>query len=170
LRRELFELALKGEDESIIKRRLDDLERAPEGRGFLHRLGEAEFQVWAARRGRAEALPPARAMAEALAAERPDSPAVWAVRGDIEDLAGDVGLAIPYYRQAVALGERREPVLRRLVSLLCQQQRFVEADDILRLLRRRGGGSEVRPLKVKPDTPLPGTGSYNEDMLAKPRA
>ena len=57
---------------------------------------------------------------------------VPAAEAEICDLRGKPEDALEKYQQAVRLGERRPAVVRRLVDLLYERQRYVDADQVLR--------------------------------------
>ena len=77
-------------------------------------------------------------MLESATAQRPTWPALLLAKADIEDFRGNYENAILNYRRAVELGERNPRVLHRLVDLLCQQQRYDEADQEIRKLQKQG--------------------------------
>ena len=66
---------------------------------------------------------------------RPDWNAVPALSGQLYDRAGDAESAIVKYSQAVDLGNRQPSMIRRLIGLLTQRERFGEADAMIRQMR-----------------------------------
>src|SRR5262249_13972946 len=137
VRRLLFELALERGDEAAMKDRLDELERVEGGRGPIWRFCEAARLIWTARQGKKRVTDEAGNLREPLAADRQDWPALAVALGEIEDLKGRPDQAIVHFRKAVSLGERNPRVVRRLIELLYQQQRFEDAYTELRRMEKQ---------------------------------
>ncbi|MCO8120613.1 tetratricopeptide repeat protein [Stieleria sp. TO1_6] len=66
---------------------------------------------------------------------RPAMAAIPALSGHLNDRQNDVERAIVKYKEAVDLGMRTPTLVRRLVSLLTSNQRFSEADQVIRQSR-----------------------------------
>src|SRR5207244_1774528 len=103
--------------------------------GPFGKLCEATRLIQDAKKGEKEYLAQAQSLLESATAQRPTWPALLLAKADIEDFRGNYENAILNYRRAVELGERNPRVLHRLVDLLCQQQRYDEADQEIRKLQ-----------------------------------
>jgi tetratricopeptide (TPR) repeat protein len=137
LRLLLFDLALQTGDDGALRRLLADLERLEGGREILWHYCQASRLIWLGRQGQKQHLDEARLLLDAVAARRPGWPAVLLAKADIEDLKGNPEVAIANYRRALELGERNPRVLRQLVQLLYQRQRYAEADQEIRRLQKQ---------------------------------
>jgi tetratricopeptide (TPR) repeat protein len=139
LRLVLFQLALQEKDSVTMDRILSEMQRIEEGSGPFVRLCDATRLIQEAKEGEKEHLAKAQILLELASAQRPAWPALLLAKADIEDFQGNFEKAIFNYRRAVELGERNPRVLHRLVELLCQQQRYDEADQEIRKLQKQGG-------------------------------
>jgi tetratricopeptide (TPR) repeat protein len=166
LRLLLFDLALQGGKDDAMQRRIDDIRRTEGADGVLWRYATASRLVARARSGKSrDGLEEARQHLDVVGGKRPNWPAVDAVRGELEELRGNLTQATVYYKAAVDKGERNPRVASQLVALLRRQQRDVEASQVLSELTRRPRvyGSEGKEfLKVAADDALRGQMSYDE--------
>src|SRR5262249_32704874 len=133
----LFDLALRAGDKATIDRVLKDLHRLEGSQGTVWRFGEAARLIWQAQQGGEVSLDEARVLLDAVAARRPSWPAVLLAKADLEVLKGRLDQAIAHYQEAINLGERSPRVVRQLVQLLYQRQRYQDADQEIRKLQRR---------------------------------
>ena len=74
-----------------------------------------------------------------VARRRPSWYRVPALQGEIADLEGHAETATEHYQQAVALGDRRPVVVRRLVQHEFAQKRYAEVGKLMRDLREQEG-------------------------------
>jgi tetratricopeptide (TPR) repeat protein len=137
LRLLLCELAGRTGDADVQRQALDDLRRIEGGAGPAWCYGEAVRLTALARRGQADGLTEARRLLDRAAAQRPAWGALVLAKADVAELQHHPEEAIAQYRQALALGEYDPRLGRRLVELLCRQQRYRDADEELRRLSRQ---------------------------------
>lgn len=133
----LLDLALQDQDQQLSRTEalLEEV-RQIEGQGPLWRYGQAvRLSILAQQRQSPELLKEAvQHLAEARIA-RPAWAKVPRLLGQIYERQGELASAIEAYKSAVELGERNPVVVGRAVTLLFEQQRFVEADQIVRRLQ-----------------------------------
>jgi tetratricopeptide (TPR) repeat protein len=111
--------------------------------------GEALRLIWKGKRGDAAALDTARGLLTKAAARRPDWHAVFVARGEIDQLQNKPEQAIVNYRKAAEMGSRDATVMRQLVALLSEAQRFEEAEQEIRKMQQQVGAStELQRLAV----------------------
>jgi cellulose synthase operon protein C len=137
LRLLLFDLALHGGNETTVQRRLGDIERVEGNRGTLWRYAEAVRLIWLAKQGKKADLDQARAHLDWVATQRPTWSAALVAKADLEVLKTNPEQAIANYRKAIELGETSPQVIRQLVQLLYDRQRFAEADQEIQRLQKR---------------------------------
>lgn len=136
----LAELALQIGDDGLVRRGLDEVQRIEGGQGTLWRLGEALQLI--RRSGDPVALQKARAHLDAAASARPGWIAVHVARAELEERAGRTEPALNEFREAINLGDRSPRVVRRMVELLNKRQRFREAGEVIRQLKKQAPLSE----------------------------
>jgi tetratricopeptide (TPR) repeat protein len=136
----LAELALQIGDDDLVRRGLDEVQRIEGGQGTQSRLGEALRLI--RRAGDAESLQRAREMLDAAASARPGWIAVHVARAELEERANRAEAALNEYREAINLGDRSPRVVRRMLELLNQRNRFSEAAEVLRKLKKQAPLSE----------------------------
>jgi tetratricopeptide (TPR) repeat protein len=137
LRLLLFELALQAGDEPAMSRLLGEMQRMEGPQGPLNNFCQALWLIQQAQRGNKEVMDKAQALLDVVASQRPTWAAVPLARADLEELSGKPDQVIFHFRRALELGERNPRVLRRLVDLLYQQQRYDEADQEIRKLQQQ---------------------------------
>ncbi len=76
----------------------------------------------------------ARKLLDEALKRRPSWSNALALLGQIDDMEGRPDRAISSFQQAVQVGERRPSVVRRLVELLFERSRFVDAEKAIRKL------------------------------------
>jgi tetratricopeptide (TPR) repeat protein len=140
LRLLLFELALQEKDDNAVASLLDEFRRLEGGQGTFWSFCEAWRLTWKAKEDKdnPQLLDDARALLDMVASRRPNWPAVMLVRADIEQLKGNTEQAISNYQHAVAAGEHNPRVIRQLVQLLIQRNRFTEAEQLTAELQKQG--------------------------------
>jgi tetratricopeptide (TPR) repeat protein len=139
LRLLLFELALQSGNEDKMSQALQAIQQIEGSQGTMSRYGEALCLIQLAKNGRKERLDEARVILDQVAVQRPTWPAVLVAKAEIDTLNGNPDQAIANYRNAVKLGDTSPRVIRPLVQLLYQCQRFSEADQEIRQLQRQQG-------------------------------
>jgi cellulose synthase operon protein C len=132
----LFDLALNSGNEKAVLHRLANIEHVEGGRGTLWRYAEARRLIALAKQGRKTDLDQARAHLDWVITQRPTWSAALVVKGDLEVLKGNAEPAIANYRKAIELGESSPQVIRQLVQLLYERQRFAEADQEIQRLQK----------------------------------
>lgn len=148
LRLILFEVAQQQGDDAAMQRWLAELQTIEGNQGTFLRYCTATRKIWQARQGQRGGLEEARALLDAVAADRPNWSVVPLAKADIEALRNNAEQAIAHYRQAIELGERSPRVVRQLVQFLYRQQRFDEAEQEIRRLQRQAPSNELQRLIV----------------------
>ena len=135
----LFDLAIKAEDEDDMRRTLTDIRNVEGSQGPFHRYGEALRLIWQAKKlpaaERQKTLDEARVHLDRVQSLRPTWTPLLLARAGIEQLSDRPDQAISRLQEAVLNGERSSAVIRDLVELLANAERFQEADEALRYLR-----------------------------------
>jgi tetratricopeptide (TPR) repeat protein len=130
----LFDLALQDGDRAAMDRLLAQV-RAIEGEaGAMYCYGRAAELVRLAHEGDRSGLAEARARLEEAGKQRPNWSRVRLLEASVAELEGNTEEAITRYQAAVRQGERRPEIIRRVVQLLYERQRYVEADELIRKL------------------------------------
>jgi tetratricopeptide (TPR) repeat protein len=136
LRLSLFNLAVETGNTSAIQRMVADMRRIEGETGTLWRYGEAALQLLLARAGDRRGLETARWRLSEAANRRPGWFYVPLLEAQIDDFQGKADFALMNYRRALALGARQPAVVLRLVQLLYERQRYVEADEVLQQVQK----------------------------------
>jgi tetratricopeptide (TPR) repeat protein len=132
----LFDLALLANQPAEVERRLAEIRGIEGENGSFWRYAEAARRIQQARpkdkeelsdSGRRQ-LREARQYLTEAGNRRTSWPRIPALEAEIDELEGRIPAAIEKYQQAVALGERRPAIIRRMVQLLFEQRRFDEAN------------------------------------------
>ncbi|PQO38060.1 tetratricopeptide repeat protein [Blastopirellula marina] len=132
----LFDLALMGDRNVVFQSALDSIHRI-EGNGPLWRYGEAVRLMAKGRDGDSQALAAAeKQLAEARVA-RPAWSRIPLLMAEIDEAQSDLDGSVRHYLEAIELGERNPRAVSRLVRLLYQQKRYVEADQVIRRLQEQ---------------------------------
>jgi tetratricopeptide (TPR) repeat protein len=143
----LVELALQVEEDSLVRRGLEQIQRIEGSQGTLWLLGESLRLI--RRVGDVAALTQARAHLDAAARMRPGWIALHVARAELEEKAGRPEQAFNELREAINLGERSPRVVRRTVELLNSRGRYLEAAQVIRQLKRQAPLSDdLRRLEV----------------------
>src|SRR5262249_48225296 len=90
-----------------------------------------------AKQGQKQHLAEARGLLEKVATQRPSWPPLTLAKAEVETISGNTDGAIAQYRRALSQGVRTPLVLRQFVQLLTSQQRFEEAEQVLRKLQQQ---------------------------------
>jgi tetratricopeptide (TPR) repeat protein len=139
-RLELMDILTGQNKEAEVTELLADLRRLEGDLGTYWRYGEAARLVRQVRAQSKEGLSPAarsqlkeaRGYLDEVASRRKGWPLAPALQGEIADLEGKPEVAVERYHQALALGDRRPLVIRRLVQHLQEQNRLAEIDKVVR--------------------------------------
>jgi tetratricopeptide (TPR) repeat protein len=133
----LFELAMANGREPEMRAALDAVQRIEGDQGVLARYGKALYLIWEAeKKAEKSALAEARQILDELASQRPSWPAVPLAKAEIDRQQKRPELAIANYRKAIELGDRGARVVRPLVHLLYQANRYAEANQEIQRLQK----------------------------------
>ncbi|MCS7239290.1 MAG: tetratricopeptide repeat protein [Thermoguttaceae bacterium] len=129
----LFDLALRAADQEALGQVVTEIEQI-EGRGALWHYGRAVELVLRSVLGKEDRFGEARNLLMQAAALRPAWSRVPLLLAEIAERQNDPEQALGYYQRAFDLGEDNPRVIRRLLQLLYERQRYTEADRVLRRL------------------------------------
>ena len=132
----LFDLALRSGNDESLQGLLQDVRRI-EGSGPLWRYGEATRLIMLAQRGEGDGLDKARAHLTEARVARPAWSRIPLLASKIDELENDEEAAIENYLRTIELGERNPRAVQRVVSLLYQRRRYVEADQVIRRVEQQ---------------------------------
>ncbi|GAB6166065.1 hypothetical protein JCM19992_20650 [Thermostilla marina] len=132
----LFDLSVRSQDPEALAPVLDDIKRI-EGEGPLWHYGTALRLFLSADSKDSPELAEAVSHLREVERERPNWYRPPWLRAMIEDLRGNEDAALTYYLKAIDLGDRSSTSIQRAVQLLYGQQRFVEADQVIRRMQER---------------------------------
>ncbi len=129
----LFDLALRAADPEALGEVVAEIEQI-EGQGALWHYGRALELVLRSIVSKENHWSKARNLLMQAAALRPAWSRVPLLLAEIAERQGDSQQALAYYQRAFDLGEDNPRVIRRLLQLLYERQRYGEADRVLRRL------------------------------------
>ncbi len=132
----LFELALQNDNDAATERWLKEI-RAIEGGPLALGCEASRFIHQAAGSYENAGLAKARELVAQAIAQRPGLPMLLLREAQIAELEGNPDRAIERYRQVVEKGDAHRHTVFRLLHLLYEQQRYVEADQVIRKLQER---------------------------------
>lgn len=124
-------LALRRGDDAAIGKASSRLRQIEGEDGALWRYAEAVRLVLRAKPGDSASLGQARTLLVDVSKKRPDWPLVALLEGEIAQKEGKTDRAIENYLKAIRGGERPPQMVRRVVQLLNQRGRIVEADRLI---------------------------------------
>jgi tetratricopeptide (TPR) repeat protein len=130
----LFDLALQQGDDAGMRRLSGQIHTIEGDGGVLWRYAEAARLLRLAESGDKHGLGEARGHLAEVVKKRPAWSRGPLLEARIAELGGDSEEIIKNYQAAVRQGERQPQVIRRLVQLLYERQRYVEADEVIRKL------------------------------------
>ena len=133
-----FDLAGANNDEAAMQTALDNIHRIEGSGGTLGNLGEVFVMVRQKKQGKAVSLATARSLMADILTKRPNSSRVVLAQAELDSLEGNSADAANHYLKAIDLGDKSPLVFRKAVSLLYQQNRFTEADNLVRGLADAG--------------------------------
>lgn len=128
----LIELALALNQPAEAKRQLAEIQKI-DAEGMLYSFGKALLAVHEGR------LEDANACLIEVKRRRPDWPQLALLQAKIAELAGDTETTIDRYLRALELNSVPPEQVLKLVRLLCERRRFVDADCALRKLEEQAG-------------------------------
>jgi tetratricopeptide (TPR) repeat protein len=141
---QLFDLAFRTEDEATIEKAIARLTKAEGDNGELTLLAKAGLQICRAHKGDTSGLAGAKKELAKIEQKRKDEGRrAWSrvdlMNAAIADSEKNPDAVIDYYKLAIEHGERQVGVVRRLVQLLYEHQRYDEADAQIRTLEMQSG-------------------------------
>ncbi len=121
-----------------------EVRKAEGDQGTLWRFTQAALLIDKVRRGAPEHLNEAKGLAAEISKRRPQWSGGFALNGELAELSGSPDQAISFYVRAVELGNVQPSLVRRLVMLLNERNRFDEIEHVAQVLRDQGAAiSEV---------------------------
>ena len=117
---------------------VEEIRKAEGEEGVSWRFAKAAVVIDRVRRGTSHDLEEARLLTAEISQRRPLWANGFALAGEIADLSGSDDQAIWDYLKAVELGSVQPSLIRRLVGLLNERQRFDEIDHLTHVLRDQG--------------------------------
>ena len=131
----LFDLALQSGNAATLQRVVASVKQIEGEEGAVWRYGEAVRLLVLAKQGDRTGLAQAHHLLAEARARRPNWSNVPLLEAEIDDLEGKPDFALEHYRRALALGSRPPAAVQRLVQLLYERLRYLDADDVLRQLQ-----------------------------------
>ena len=129
----LLDLTLQGKDEGLIDAVIHGLkEREGGADGVWWRYAEAARRVVKALHGDRSGLTEAQTELEKVTRLRPGWGRAALLQAYLSDVAGATAQALDAYLRAFNLGEHQLAVVQRLVQLLAERGRLVDADEVMR--------------------------------------
>src|SRR5262249_43721612 len=123
-------------DDGPVRQAVEDIRRIDGPQGTLTRYALAAWAIWRIGHGHKADLEEVRQHLDHVASQRPAWPVVHLARAEMEIFKGNDEQAVAHFRRASELGERSPRVVRKLVELLYQRQRYAEADQEMRRLQK----------------------------------
>lgn len=139
LRFQLFELAIQRADETEARQLLADIKRLEGEAGALWRYVEAALLFADAKKGDKGALAKSRERLDEVRTKQKTWSRVPLLEARIDEWEGKRQSALEKYREAFQLGEREPRTTHRLVRLLLDAGRFVEAEETVRTIDEQIG-------------------------------
>jgi len=143
----LFDLAVAAGDHAAAASLVDEIRKAEGSAGTTWQFARAALLIDKVRRGSPESLDEARGLALKISEEHPRLASGFALSGEIAELAGSTDQAIGYYLRAVELGNVQPSLVRRLVRLLNERNRFDEINRVAQALRDQGAALDIITLE-----------------------
>ena len=134
----LFDLAVAAGDQAAAAGLVDEIRKAEGDEGTNWRFAQAALLIDKVRRGASEHLDEARGLALEISERRPQWASGFALNGEIAELAGATDQAIGYYLRAIELGSVQPSLVRKLVGLLNERNRFDEIKHVEQVVRSQG--------------------------------
>ena len=135
VRLSLFDVALTAGDRDDAAALIGEIRKVEGEEGVSWRFARAALLIDGVRRGTSRDLEEARGLAAEISRRRPKWANAVVLSGEIAELSGSVDQAIQDYLKAVELGSIQPSLVRRLVGLLNERNRFDEIDQLAHVLR-----------------------------------
>jgi tetratricopeptide (TPR) repeat protein len=150
VRLQLVELAMMQKDDEGARAVLAEMKKLEEdGASIYSSYGEAGRLIWHARNGRRDGLEEARKLLVMAGAQRPNWHAVTLARAEIDEMQGKTEQAIANYRLALEQGSRDPRVMKQLVLLLSETQRWEEAETVVQQMQKQfDAGDALQRLSI----------------------
>ncbi|HEV3116631.1 MAG TPA: tetratricopeptide repeat protein [Gemmataceae bacterium] len=137
IRLTLFDLAIQQEDTKSMEKLTDEI-KALDSDGTLWRLTKAKVRVAGDRKLDQNARAEATALLLEVVARRKLWGAPLRALAALDEMAGKEQQALEKYEQALELGDRNSQAVRRVIALLCKQERYSEANQLWQRWDPRG--------------------------------
>lgn len=134
IRELLLDVAVRSSDAAALENVLAEI-RAIEGEGALWHYGRAAGFVLNANQNTADSYASALEELRKARTLRPGWPQPVLLTAEIHERQGDASRAADAYQEAISLGERSPQAVGQAVKLLFEQNRFVEADQVVRRMQ-----------------------------------
>jgi predicted Zn-dependent protease len=129
-----FEQAYEAGDSKLMEQVADDIERV-EGQGPYWYTCQSIIRIHKVANGGDPALlDEALKLLEKAKEKRANWPKIPYLTGRIYDQKKDPVRALSYYQEAISLGDYQPIAISRVIDILCQQQKFGEANGYMRRL------------------------------------
>jgi len=138
LRQVMLELAVRRQKFDLLNGILTQIQQI-EGNGALWHYGKA-LQLMAASDGGKESLKLALKEVQVARTLHPNWSKPALLLAEILDRQGESSRAANAYVDAISMGERHVPAITRAVTLLIEQNRFADADQMVRRLQEQQAG------------------------------
>lgn len=130
-----FDLAARVDDEARMKQIIEKIKTVEGTAGIYNPLAQALVIMWKAGKLKDKKnLDQAAVYLAVVAKKRPDWPRLQLAEGKLRELQGDTLNTLASYQQAVSRGSRDPEALAWLVQTHYRQQRYREANEMIRLL------------------------------------
>jgi tetratricopeptide (TPR) repeat protein len=179
-RLQLFDLALEDRRDNQVKSLIGEIRDLEGADGVWWRAAEAARSIRLAQEGNTAELKLARQRLQEIRQRRQRWARAELLQGLIDQAEGKTEQAIEYYRKAIDLGDRSPAIGLAVARWLSGQQRYTEAERIIRLMEEQGPlsrdlarlGAEVaiynhdfkRAVVLAGKVAPPGTRDYREQL------
>src|SRR5262249_19162747 len=123
-----FDLARRAGDNEAMGETLEAMRQIEGSDGALTRYNQARRLLANSKSGDKAVAAEARTLLTDVGAKRPAWARVPLAMAQTYELEGNADKAIEQYRKAIDLGERQLPVVRRVVEMMVERGRYVDAD------------------------------------------
>ena len=142
----LFDLALQDENEKGMSSIIENLKNLEKSEGTLWQYAQASRLIWREEQKERKkeeldnaSLIEARQLLAKAANLRPNWGRIARREGQIDLLQGNRASAIKNYLRAIELGVRNPSLIQKTVQLLNEEERFLEAFEVVQKMQRLGG-------------------------------
>ncbi|MBI3411170.1 MAG: tetratricopeptide repeat protein [Planctomycetes bacterium] len=137
VRLRLLDLAQQAGDDAAVGRWVNEIKAIEGPEGTLWRTGQIGRLLAKARRGDTLALEEAKRLIPIVAHRRGSWARVHILQGELHELSGQPEAALRSYQKALGVGDQSPVVMRRVVQLLFERRRYLEAEEVLTRLQMR---------------------------------